>query len=314
MAGYGTVLVTGAGGLIGSATTRLLLDRGCRVVACDDFSGGSWREEREGLAWEQLDVAEPSLGSRLAHHGVEAVVHCAAHPGGRSLKEPSDDVRVNALGSMRVFEACARAGIPVVYLSSSAVYGDQPAAPIPENAPLRPGTVYAACKIACEQFLSILEAGYGLKWTTLRLFATYGAGHRPGLDQGITNIMLTQLLAGDEVEVRGSLDRARDLLYVEDAATAIVDCLLDPLARGRTLNVGTGVPTTIRDLIAALCAALGRDIADITITEGAPTVGDPHYSVADISEIQALGWSPEVDVADGIRRLVEERRALSGRG
>lgn len=309
MPGYEVVLVTGAGGLIGSATTRLLLARGCRVVACDDFSGGSWDEQPDGLVWERADVSEESLTPVMEEHGVEAVVHCAAHPGGRSLKEPAADVRVNALGSMRVFEACARREVPLVYLSSSAVYGDQPAGPIAEGATLRPGTIYAACKVACERFLAILHEGYGLQWTTLRLFATYGAGHRPGLDQGIANIMLTQLLAGPQLEVRGSLERTRDLLYVDDAAGAIVACLFDPRTRGQTLNAGTGVATSIRELIAGLGRPLGYDIGHLTISETDGTVGDPEHSVADISRISAFGWAPEVTLSDGLGRLVDQRVA-----
>jgi UDP-glucose 4-epimerase len=307
----GTVLVTGAAGLIGSATARLLLERGCRVVACDDLSRGTWQEDRDGLAWAHGDVSDPDLLRSLEGRGVEAVVHCAAHPGGRSLQEPSDDVRVNALGSMRVFEWCARSEVPVVYLSSSAVYGEQPPVPIPETAELRQGTVYAACKVACEQFLSILEAGYGLRWTTLRLFATYGAGHRPGLEQGIVNVMLTQLLAGDRVVVKGSLGRVRDLLYVDDAAGAIVHCLSDPAARGHVLNVGTGVETTIGDLIDQLCEALGRSRDEVSIEEAAGTVGDPLYSVADVGRIAELGWRAEVGVREGIERLVSERAATT---
>jgi len=308
-----TVLVTGAAGLIGSAVARLLLAHGVQVVACDDFSIGTWHDQPEGMVWERLDVSDPAFSARMAHHRIEGVVHGAAHPGGRSLQEPSDDVRVNALGSMRVFEWCARSGIPVVYLSSSAVYGDQPPLPIVETAALKPGTVYAVCKVACEHFLRVLEAGYGLQWTILRLFATYGPGHRPSVHQGIVNVLLTQLLAGEAVVVHGRLDRVRDLIYVEDAARAIVECLTNPLARGRTLNVGTGVPTTIRQLLIELCHALGRRLEDVTVTEAEPTVGDPHDSVADISQLTRLGWKPRVSLQAGIERLVRERAVLEER-
>jgi UDP-glucose 4-epimerase len=303
-----TILVTGAAGLIGSAVARLLRERGSRVIACDDFSIGTWREEREGLVWEAGDVSDPQLLQRLAAHPVNAVVHAAAHPGGKSLQEPAENVRVNALGSMRLFDWCARAKIPVIYLSSSAVYGEQPAEPIREEAPLKPGTVYAVCKVACEQFLRILEAGYGLRWTVLRLFATYGAGHRPSAHQGIVNVMLTQLLAGDRLVVRGSLDRVRDLVYVDDAARAIVECLFNEATRGRILNVGTGVPVTIRELIAALCQTLGRRLSDVTMTEGEPTVGDPHYSVADVGALAHVGVVPRIGLAEGLERLLQARK------
>jgi UDP-glucose 4-epimerase len=305
-----TVLVTGAAGLIGSAVVRHLRELGHPVVACDDLSLGTSRLEGEGILWEECDVSDPGLSERLSRYPIEAVVHAAAHPGGRSLAEPSVNVQVNALGSMRVFEWCARKRTPVVYLSSSAVYGEQPPAPIAETASLRPGTVYAVCKVANENLLRMLEAGYGLPWTVLRLFATYGAGHRPNSYQGIVNVMLTQLLAGNALVVKGSLDRVRDLLYVEDAARAIVTCLFNEKARGQILNVGTGAGVTIKDLIGMLCEVLGRRVEDLSITESAPTVGDPFYSVADTARLQAItGFTPEHSLRDGLTRLTQARLA-----
>lgn len=305
---YGrAVLVTGAAGLIGSAVVRLLRARGSRVIAVDDFSIGTWHGNAEGITWLNADVADAHFPDLLEGQSIGAVVHCAAHPGGRSLEEPCEDVRVNALGSMRVFERCARAGVPVVYLSSSAVYGEQPPVPIAETAPLHPGTVYAVCKVACENFLQVLAAGRGLQWTVLRLFATYGAGHRPSTHQGIINVMLTQLLTGDEVQVRGPLDRVRDLLYVDDAARAIVHCLFEPSTRGQVFNVGTGQPVTVHELIATLCELLGRDLRTVKIIEGEPTVGDPRYSVANIALLTATGFEPEVSLRTGLGRLVAER-------
>jgi UDP-glucose 4-epimerase len=304
------VLVTGAAGLIGSAVVRHLRRLGHPVVACDDLSLGTSRLEGDGIAWEECDVSEPGLSERLSRHTVDAVVHCAAHPGGRSLEEPSTDVRVNALGSMQVFEWCARKRIPVLYLSSSAVYGEQPSSPIPETAALRPATIYAVCKVACENYLGVLGSGYGLPWTVLRLFATYGAGHRPNTYQGIVNVMLTQILAGNTLVVKGSLERVRDLLHVDDAARAIVACLFNEQARGQILNVGTGTGVTIQRLIAMLCEVLGRRPGEVSISESAPTVGDPLYSVADTSRLQAItDFAPEHSLRDSLSCLVQARLA-----
>ena len=304
-----TVLVTGAAGLIGSAVVRLLLSRNIKVVACDDFSIGEWRGDDDHLTWEQLGVSSPSLAERLSTHNFDVVVHCAAHPGGRSLIEPALDVEVNALGSMRLFEWCAKSGTPVVYTSSSIVYGEQSPHPIPESAPLNPGTIYGVCKVACENFLRILGEGYGLKWIILRLFATYGAGHRPSTHQGIVNIMLTQLLDGNRVVVKGPLTRVRDLLYVEDAAYAIYKSIFAPGAYGRIINVGTGIPITIYGLIEALCGSLGRQMRDIEIIEKPGTIGDPFYSVADYSKARdILGFMPQYDLAKGLSEIVSQRK------
>lgn len=304
-----SVAVTGAAGLIGSAVARRLAERGARVLAVDDFSIGAWKGEHPNILWKKVDVRSPGA---LAGESFDALVHCAAHPGGKSLSEPVLDVEVNALGSMRLFELCARTKTPVVYLSSSAVYGEQPEGPIPEAAELKPGTVYAACKQACEHFLRILGEGYGLPWTVLRLFATYGAGHKPSLHQGILNVMLTQLSAGDRVVVKGSLARTRDLLYVDDAAEAIVAAVFAEKARERTLNVGTGTSVTVRGLIEAVCRALGKDASRVEIVEEPGTVGDPMHSVADVSRAYALlGWSAKTSLEQGLGELLRRRNEIA---
>ena len=289
------VAITGGAGLIGSAVGRLLQRRGVEAVSLDLTTGGP-------------DVADPGIADALDAAAPDAVVHAAAHPGGKSLVEPVDDVRINALGSMRVFDWCARVKRPVVYLSSSVVYGDQPAGLIPESAVVKPGTVYGVAKVACEQWLRILEAGHGLPWTVLRLFATYGAGHKPSVHQGIVNVMLTQMMTGDRVVVRGSLDRRRDLLYVEDAAAAIVGALGAPASRGQVLNIGTGTAVTIRELIAAIGGVLDRDMSTVEVVEEAGTVGDPFSNVADVSRAHAiLGFDATYTLQRGLESLVRDR-------
>ena len=306
-----SVLVTGAAGGIGSAVTERLCDLGLHVVACDDFTTGLPRSPHPLVAWEHLDVADPSLPARLSAHRIDAVVHCAARLADRSMQEPTADVRTNCLGSMQVFEWCARANVErVVFLSSSAVYGEQPPAPIKETATLHAGTVYIASKIACESFLRILEEGYGLRWTVLRLFPTYGGGHRPSKTQGILNVMLTQLMAGNEVIVKGSLERVRDLVYVDDTARAIVDGLFAASTRSRIFNVGCGRGYTVREMINLLAESLHRSPVDLQLKELPGTPGDPRYNVADVSAFrEAIGFVPVFDLRAGIQRLVAQRRA-----
>ena len=306
-----TVLVTGAAGGIGWAVTQLLCERGFHVVACDDFTTGVQRKEQPGITWEHLDVADADLAKRLSAYSIHAVVHCAARLADRSMQEPSADVRTNCFGSMQIFEWCARAKVErVLFLSSSAVYGEQPAEPIRETAPVHPGTIYCVSKLACEGFLKVLEAGYGLRWTVLRLFPTYGGGHKPSKTQGILNVMLTQLLAGNEIIVKGSLERVRDLVYVEDTARAIVDALSAPSTLGGIFNVGTGQGHTVRDMIYLLAEALDRRPESLQLREMPGTPGDPRYNVADISNIQAaVGFTPKFPLEKGIERIVAQRLA-----
>ncbi len=301
---YERVAVTGAAGLIGSAVVRYLNNLNIAVTAFDapgapDLVPGSL------IPVERVDLADPRMFEILDATQPHAVVHAAAHPGGKSLREPVENVRVNALGSMRVFDWCARAGSHVVYLSSSVVYGDQREGALSETITLMPGTIYGVAKVACEQWLRILGQGSGLNWTVLRLFATYGAGHRPSLEQGIVNIMLTQLLKGDRVVVKGSLMRRRDLVYVDDVAAAIAQALFRPAARGRIINVGTGVAVTIGEMINVLCDALQRSRSAVRIIEEAGTVGDPFSNVADITQMgKILSFEPKFGLEAGLRALV----------
>ena len=304
---YEHVAVTGAAGLIGSAVVRRLEKLNVEVTAFDapgapDLVPGS------RVPIIKFDMVDPQMFQVMDAVSPQAVVHAAAHPGGKSLSEPVEDVRVNALASMQVFDWCAKAGSHVVYLSSSIVYGEQADTELSESFPLAPGTVYGVAKVACEQWLRILGEGAGLSWTVLRPFATYGAGHRPSLEQGIVNIMLTQLLTGDRVVVKGSLQRRRDLIYVEDVATAIVQSLSKPAAHGKIINIGTGTGIMIGEMINMLCDVLGRSRAAIEIQEEAGTVGDPLSNIADITSMRKiLEFEPAFGLAAGLEELVRVR-------
>jgi len=302
------IAITGAGGLIGSALVRKLLAEDMEVIGYDRVFSGEWVGKQDKLVWETVDVSHPSFGAKLSQHKPDMVVHCAAHPGGRSLREPLSDVNTNVSGSMQVFEWCARSKVPVIYLSSSVIYGDQPSGPISETASVNPGTIYGVCKVACENFLTILEKGYGLSWTVLRLFATYGAGHKPSTTQGIVNVMLTQLMEGNNLLVKGSLERSRDMLYVDDAVDAIFKCILTQSSRSQIINIGTGNSVTIKTLIHNLSKILGKHFSDIQITEEKGTVGDPFYNSADCSKAKSLlGFTPQHNLNSGLQKIINLR-------
>ena len=302
------VLVTGAAGLIGSKVIQFLLDKvQIDIIALDNLSIGRNVYQDKKLTWINIDITSSEFPNVLNKFPITNVIHCAAHPGGRSVKEPVLDVQVNAYGSIKLFKYCADKDIPVIYLSSSAVYGNQPKDPIKETAIVDPGTIYGVCKITNEMNLKILSDAYSLNWTVLRLFATYGSGHNPSTSQGIVNIMLTQLFKGNEVLVKGSLDRIKDMIYVDDVANTIIHFINLEAAYGKIINVGTGVGVSIQDLIKKICAHLKKDFNKIKIIEDNPTTGESMYNVADITLLKEFGVTPSISVDEGLKLFINSR-------
>lgn len=299
------ILVTGAAGLIGSQVVKELLSRKYEVIAVDNFSYGHNENDNSLVTWIKEDITKSNFENIFNELNPTGVIHCAAHPGGESLQEPVLDAEVNILGSIKLFYQAALAKTPIVYLSSSAVYGPSKLTrALKENDELNPGTIYAACKVACENYLKILEKGYGLKWTILRLFATYGPGHKGSNFQGIVNIMLTQLLKGNKVVVKGSLQRVRGLIYVNDAAFAIVNALENEKSRSQIINISHQTPSTIQNIIKILMQYIGKEDARIIEEEG--TVGDPMYNYADITKSkEILNFEPKYSLEDGLKELVD---------
>lgn len=301
-------LVTGAAGLIGSGVVKELVSRKCKVYAFDNFTIGSWKDESLQVEWIEGDLVSFDFESYFKGKNLHHIIHCAAHPGGKSLKEPNLNCEVNILGSMRLFKFASDVRAKILYLSSSAVYGEQPDKALEENDTLNPGTIYAVNKIACENYLKILEKGYGLKWNVLRLFATFGSGHKPSPYQGIVNIMLTQMASGREVVVKGSLKRVRGVLFGSDAARAIVETCLKPNLEGEILNISLEKPVTIMDIINEIAKNLGKDVSDFEIKEEPGTVGDPLYNYANVDKMKRLlEFTPAVSFEDGIKDFVEKR-------
>jgi len=301
------IAVTGAAGLIGSTIARRLDDLGCRVIAFD-CPGAKDYVPNSQIPINKLDICDETLHKILTVEKVEVIVHAAAHPGGKSFKEPVEDVRVNALGSMQIIDWSAKNNCRLIYLSSSVVYGNHKSDKLSEELQLSPGTIYGAAKVACENWIKIIGAGYPeFNWTILRVFATYGAGHKSSLDQGIVNIMLTQILNGDEVVVKGSLSRVRDLIYVEDLVSAIIKILESDHAKRKIINIGTGHGVSIRDLIFKISKLLNKSVENINIIEHSGTLGDPDNNVADTSYLcKITNFQPKFTIDEGLEDLISK--------
>jgi UDP-glucose 4-epimerase len=296
-------LVTGGAGFIGSHVARSLLDDGADVDVVDDLSTGSLENVPRGADFVELDLA----GGTPPDRGYDAVLHLAGQSSGeKSFDDPLRDLDANARATLALGLWAKERGVPVfLHASSMGVYGQVSDPPVSEDREPRPISYYGASKLAAEHALRTLD-DEGFRTVSFRMFSVYGPGQDLAeLRQGMVSIYLTYILRGEPVEVRGKLDRVRDLIYIDDVVAAWHAALERP-ARG-PLNLGAGEPVSVRQIIDELAGSPGYPV-----DEQAGTPGDQHGLWADISRTrEALGWEPRTARADGLARLVAWARYLA---
>ncbi len=288
-------LVTGAYGFLGRHVARLLAASGHRVVGLGHGSWGRTEWSEWGLAsWHPTDVTLDALVTYGNEPG--AIVHCA---GGASvafsMAHPYEDFRrtVDSTAAVLEFARLHARGARVVLASSAGVYGEVPAAPIPESAPCTPVSPYGAHKKMAEDLCRSFSKGGGLSTAVVRLFSVYGPGLRKQLLWDAC-----ERLARGENSFFGTGGEVRDWLHVEDAAALLVAALESASADCPVFNGGTGVGTSVRDVLGTLFEALGR--TDKPNFSAQARTGDPSTLVADASRAFAVGWRPTYVWQDGI--------------
>jgi len=283
-------LVTGGCGFIGSHLADALIARGDRVRILDDLSSGRLANKPAAAELVRGDVADAALVAR-AMADVDGCFHLAAIASvERARRDWLGCHRVNLTGTITVFNAArqARGGrpVPVVYASSAAVYGDNPAVPLDEEAVARPLSAYGADKFGCELHARVARELHGVPTLGLRFFNIYGPRQHPGSPySGVISIFCDRLRRGEAVTIFGDGEQARDFVYVADAVAALAAAMGSLASRPEVppavLNVCTGEPTSINALverIAALCRG-----APPTIVRAPARQGDIRRSTGDPS-------------------------------
>lgn len=304
------VVVTGGAGFIGSHVVRDLLAAGYAVAVVDNLSSGYRHNLPDtGEVFHELDIRAADLAPVMA--GASFVVHLAALVSvPMSIEQPELNQAINVDGANRVFEASRAAGVRrVVYASSAAVYGDAPGLPKRECDTPAPQSPYAEAKLANEVEAARLARVYGLETVGLRFFNVFGERQDPSsMYSGVISIFANRLQAGQGITVFGDGEQTRDFVYVGDVARAIRLCLeREAPGSGAELrevfNVGRGEQVSLLQLIAMLCELLGKSV-EPAFEEA--RVGDIKHSLADIAPLSSwTGWSAEVDLKQGLRRLLE---------
>ena len=305
-----TVLVTGGAGFIGSQLAKRMVEEGHRVVIIDDLSTGFEHNIPLQTLFIRADISDRAKMANLnLPKPIDVVFHLAAQPSGEaSFDDPMRDIEINYRGTLNVLDLAKRARAKrFIYTSSMSVYGDvdSSVSAVGEGHLCKPVSYYGCNKLASEKLTSIFVRHTDIRPTIFRLFNVYGPGQNmQNMKQGMVSIYFAYLLNGKRVQVKGSLDRFRDFIFVDDVVDALSRSVDSMSTYDQIFNVGTGIKTTVKDLLKALLQAYGFENFEQWVLLKGSTSGDIEGCVANIDKLrEAIQWEPKYDVETGIVRM-----------
>lgn len=308
-----TTLVTGHG-LVGARTVALLRARGEEVVVYDLAPPAS----RPGVAAVTGDLLDlDALAAAVARYRPERILHTAGLLTPAGVARPHDTARVNVLGTANVLEAARIGSVARVVLTSSVVVYEATVRSdrVTEDHPAAGATVYAATKRSAELLGAAYARSFGLSFLVVRFAAVYGPTAHPG--GGVTRVIHEALRAA-VLEGRATLKRRwpgrQDLVYVDDAAGALVAAGSAAAPRHQIFNVGSGEPATVVELAAAIGTAAGGAAVEVIDagTDANPDVIDAPLDLSRAAE--ELGWGPSYDLRRGLAEHAAWLRSGEGSG
>jgi UDP-glucose 4-epimerase len=311
-----TFLVTGGAGFIGSHIAETLTQRGDKVRVLDNLSTGfltNLEPIRDRVEFIQGDLNDGPLVAK-AVAGVDCIFHEAALASvPRSVERPLDTHAACVTGTMVLLDAARRAGVRrLVYAGSSSAYGDQPYSSKREIDPAAPISPYGAAKLAAEYYCRAFTATYGFETVTIRYFNVFGPRQDPGSPySAVIPLFITALLSGRQPVVYGDGQQSRDFTYVANVVHANLLAADAPGVAGHVFNAANGKSITLLELIGALNQFLGTRVEPKL---DPPRRGDIRESMADITMARTLlGYEPQVDFYEGLRRSIDYYRRLAGK-
>jgi dTDP-glucose 4,6-dehydratase len=308
-----TVVVTGAGGFIGSHLVERLAQEGARVRAMLRYTSRGQRGALDLLPADVLDSVDITLGDvrdfdavREICRGVAAVFHLAALVGiPYSYEHPQEVIDTNIVGTSNVLLAAREHGSldRIVLTSTSEVYGSALRIPMDEDHPLQAQSPYSATKIAGDALGVSFHRSFGLPVTIVRPFNAYGPRQSA---RAVIPTILSQAIAGMTLKL-GALDTTRDFTYVADTARGFVAVAESDAALGEVVNIGSGEEVSIREIVRKAGEIVGRELT----VEGddqrmRPAKSEVSRLHSDSSKADRLaGWRAEISLDDGMRRTAD---------
>lgn len=298
------ILVTGGSGFIGSHIVEHYQGKAEEIRVLDNLRTG-YRRNLDGL---ECTFIEGSITDReavaKAVEGVDYIFHMAALVSvPESMSKPSECVDINVHGLLNVLEAAAAAGVKkLVFASSAAIYGDNPAVPKLETMLPEPKSPYAVTKLDGEYYLDLFTRERGLETAAIRFFNVFGPRQDPkGAYAAAVPIFIEKALKGEDITVYGDGEQTRDFIYVKDIVGALSFAAETPGVTG-VFNAGYGGQMTINDLATKIIASAG---SSSKVLHGPERAGDVKHSRSSADRLLAAGWQPKHSLDEALATTLE---------
>lgn len=295
------ILVTGGAGFIGSWVSDAFVTQGHEVVIIDDLSTGIEENLPKSAEFIKCDIRDfDSVEKIISDFKPDIIDHHAAQIDVRkSVDNPMHDAEINILGTLHLIESSMRHGVKKFIFASTggAIYGEPEIIPADEKTDPFPISPYGTSKYAIEKYLGYYNSVHGFDYVALRYANVYGPRQNPHGEAGVVAIFCNRILSGQSCTVFGDGGQTRDYVYVEDIAKANLQSLDAPVG---SYNIGTGLETSVNDLISALKKSSGTDFE---VYYGEERPGEVQsISLEALQAEKILGWKPNVELEEGIQK------------
>ena len=306
------ILITGAGGFIGSHLTKKLVSMKADVRALVRYNSRGDHGMLEFMPAEMKEKVDIIMGDlRDAETILNTVknIDIVFHLGALiaipySYLRPREVIETNIMGTLNVLNAARASNVKkIIHTSTSEVYGTSRYVPIDENHPLQGQSPYSASKIGADKIAESFYRSYDLPVATIRPFNTYGPGQS---SRAVIPTIISQALKSDTVYL-GSLHPTRDLTYVEDTVNAFIKVAESDRSIGEVVNIGSNFEIPIGELAEKIFTLMGKPLKIISTDERSrPEKSEVERLWADNSKAgQLIGWAPRVTLDDGLEKTIE---------
>lgn len=298
------ILITGVAGFIGSKLAKRFYEEGYNVFGIDDLSSGKLSNVPKNVNFIKLDLANKNK-LKLIPKECKLILHLAGQSSGEvSFENPIDDLKRNTFSTLNLIHQGIENNIQkIIYASSMSVYGDYKIK-LKENLNLKPLSCYGISKLSSENYLTAFSKK--IPYLIFRMFNVYGPGQDlENLKQGMLSIYLSQAINKKKIIVKGSQERKRDFIYIDDVVEIWFRSVQMPKLNNETFNLGTGVVTSVKDLL----DIMKKYLENFSIIPKESTKGDQNFVCADNNKlIKKFNYKNFVLLKDGLKKFIDSVR------